>query len=417
MCLKNNIVKRVNIVGFTFLFAWISFFPQQVLQQHQIAAWCFFALFLILLIINNTTRFHFLSLRDWPVWLFLLCLFSGTIAAVDKNIAYSRYIYLVVTFFLLFYIGKRFFVKDASSICIIICSCSIFVSALGIFEVVFAFNPIYEHLIGNPYYERYIKGCVRAMSTQINPAPLATYLLLTVPFGIYLFKQRVLGRKILGAFAFILSVVCLVLTFSRGSLLGLICLLFFYEAIQKKYKRAFTIFGVFALFIAVSSLLPYPFNKYGPKGILFYESGVFNEYRLVRMRIALQMLLDHPFVGVGLDNFRILFDKYSLTKTMVPYEFKIADNMYVMLIAEAGIVGFIGFFVLIFTLLKRALKLFSKITDQNRKYLLLSVIAALIGFLPSAGGYDIFYWYTPYMFFSLICGFIWSDGFDISDSN
>ena len=419
MRIRGHIIKNINILFFIILFSWLSFLPQQILQKYQIAMWIFSALFLLLLIADNRVRVQLFSFKDWPLWVFLFCLFAGTVAATDKSAAYNTYIYLALTFALLFYIGKAALVstKNVDAICIIICSCSLFVATLGIIEVVFRFNPIYEYLIYNPYYDRYIKGCVRAMSTQMNPAPLATYLLLTVPFGMYLFRKDAPAKRLLGLITFILSVVCLVLTFSRGSLLGLICALFFYEAIQKQYRKAFIILSIFVVLMVVFSFLPYPFNKYGPKGILFYESGILNEYRLVRMRIAQQMLIDHPFVGIGLNNFRILFDKYSLIKTVNLHEFKVADNMYIMLLAEAGIVGFIGFVILIFTSLKRALKLFSKITDQNRKYFLLSVSVALIGFLPSAGGYDIFYWHAPYMFFSLICGFIWSDGFDISDNN
>ena len=419
MCLKQNVVKNINILFFVILFSWLSFFPQPVLQKYQIAMWIFSSFFLLFLVSKNNRKYQIFGFNDWPLWLFLLCLFSGTVAAADKNIAYSTYVNLAITFILLFYIGKGIFIveKDLSVVSTIICGCSIFVATLGLLEIIFAFNPIYEHLIDNPYYERYIRGCVRAMSTQMNPAPLATYLLLSVPFGIHLFRQHTLAKRLLGSTTVFLSVVCLVFTFSRGSLLGLICALCFYGCMQKAYKKVFIILGFFVLFMVVFSVLPYPFNKYGPKGILFYESGVFNEYRLTRIRVAQQMLIDHPFVGIGLNNFRVLFNKYASVKTATLHEFKIADNMYIMLLAEAGVVGFIGFVVLIFASLKRALMLFSKITDQNRKYFLLSVSAALIGFLPSAGGYDIFYWHAPFMFFSLICGFVWSDGFDISDSN
>jgi len=57
------------------------------------------------------------------------------------------------------------------------------VALYGLAETVLAFNPLYAFWVDNPFYQRYIEFPVRPMSTQFNPAVLATYLACSLPFS------------------------------------------------------------------------------------------------------------------------------------------------------------------------------------------------------------------------------------------
>lgn len=398
-CLKN--------ILFICLFAGISFIPESIQDKYGISTKILLGIFLFILILNKNVRKHLFSFRDWPLWLFVLSLLAGVSFAVNKNIASMTYAYLSTTLVLLFYIGKGLFAsrEDSSKISLVICICSGLVAFFGILEIIYAWNPLYVYFIPNVFYERFIQHPVRPMSTQLNPAALATYLLLTLPFAIYIIQQKSSRMKFFGYAFVVLNITCLILTFCRSSFLGLILMLFSLQFILKKYKKLCIYVSCFLILLAVASFLPYPFNRLSPKGIGIFGTGIFSDYRIIRMQMSWDMLGNLPFFGVGLNNFSILFDQYypiNSGLSYVPNEIKIADNMYLTLLAEAGIIGLLGFLIFVISLLKRGVAFFNRSKDMT----VLIPVLALIGLLISMGGYELFYWSNPYMLFCLVCGFI-----------
>lgn len=79
----------------------------------------------------------------------------------------------------------------------------------------------------------------------------------------------------------------------------------------------------------------------------------------------------------------------------------IADNMYLTILAETGIIGFLGFCIFIFLLLRRGWMKFNKLSDNpGRKWLPMVGLMAFIGLLINMAGYELFYWINQYMFFA-----------------
>ncbi|MFH1441173.1 MAG: O-antigen ligase family protein [Candidatus Omnitrophota bacterium] len=406
-----KILEYIKIIFFSILFFIISFIPEPVSAHYRVFILSFLGSFFLILLLDKKILKNLFNFQDWPLWLFLICLSAGIISATNKTIALSTYFYLATNLFFIFFIGKAlcYSEKDKNIAVIIICICSGLVAIFGLLEIIFAFNPIYEYFIYNPFHERYIKYIVRPMSTQLNPAPLATYLLITFPFAFYIYRKKKLAKKILGALVIILNITCFLLTFCRSSYLGLITMLFFYQLIKKKYGFLLISFMTIIIISIVAYFLPYPCNRFSLSGICLYGTGIFSQYRTDRILMAWQMLKDSPIFGVGFNHFRILFDKYypGITNIRyIPHEIKIADNMYLTLAAEAGITGLIGFLIFILSLFKKGLKYFTASKKQNEKQLLLLSMSALAGFLISMAGYETFYWRNPYMFFCLLCGFI-----------
>jgi O-antigen ligase len=66
--------------------------------------------------------------------------------------------------------------------------------------------------------------------------------------------------------------------------------------------------------------------------------------RLGAQRVALEMFLDNPFVGVGADNYPPLYKAYSerLGVTAVASEFY-PHNLYMQVLAETGAIGLVAF--------------------------------------------------------------------------
>ena len=395
---------------FILFFAWISFFPEPLHQRYAFYAGACLFLFLGIILLNAENRKDLFSLKDWPLWLFLLSILPGQLNAIDKSASFKTYLLFSTNLFLVYYVGKVLGKsgKNIDKLNIIICVSSILVSLLGFFEVIYGFNPIYKYLINNPYYQRYIEFPVRPMSTLFNPAPLATYLLFTWPFAIPLCRHK----NPLGYITIVTNIVCLILTFSRGSFLGLIFMLLCYLFLSKRYKDLLILGSVLLAMLTALEFLPYPFSRFSFFGISIHGTGIFSDYRLIRTQMSLKMLDTHPLFGVGLSNFRTLFDNFYPVKAQlqyIGYETKIPDNMYFSLLAETGIVGFSGFLIFVFSLVYRGLKKFKNDKNDKKKQSFTIYICILTGILCSMGGYELFYWSTPYILFCLTCGLINAD--------
>jgi len=397
------------------LLAWISFFPQPLQEQYWLLTKVFLGIFLLILLLEKRGTKSLFSLKDWPLWLFLLSITGAILSAQNKEVAIRAYLDISLTLFLLYYLSKAFFSsgRDIGIITKTICLFSTAVAVLAILEWSFGKNPIYEYLVDNPYYKRYIVQTYirRPMSTQLNPVVLGTYLLGCLPFGFILIKHKSSFFRSLAILSIILNIAVIILTLSRGVFLGLIALFLFYFG----YKRNVRFLALFVIVLLViitlcSGANEIGFGRFGFKRLVFgsYDS-ILSPYRLKRMDMAFNMVRDYPSFGVGLNHFRIRFNEYypqTQKERAVPDEFMIADNMYLTLLAETGIVGFSGFLVFIFYLLRRGIKSLCALGNRQEKKILLVAISALVGLLVNMGAYELFYWYNPFALFCLLCGAI-----------
>jgi O-antigen ligase len=83
----------------------------------------------------------------------------------------------------------------------------------------------------------------------------------------------------------------------------------------------------------------------------------------------------------------------------------IADNMYLTLIAETGMLGFLSFLIFSFSFLKKGweqLKILN--SNSNGRWELLVSLMAFIGLLVNMGGYELFYWPNQYLLFCIVTG-------------
>ena len=410
-------LKYLSLIAIIILFIWISFFPAPIQDQYHIASKVFLLLaFLVLLIRKRSSIF---KPNDFPLWFFLVAIGINGFFAQQRDIAFSTYLDLAIPMFLIYYLVSDSLSSQArfNLLAKIICISSILVALLAILETIFAFNPLYEYFIENPYYGRYITYFVRPMSTQFNPAPLGSYMLACLPFNLLLFKQSRNFLRLLGATGIVLNVVVIILTFSRGVFLGLIAMILFYLFSQRKYRSVAIFLVILIIAVFVCSYLPYPFSKFGIE-LTVGGGGITSTYRVNRCIMTQRILKDYPFVGLGFQHFRIRFYEFYPEKAIVPYEFMIADNMYLTLLAETGLLGFFGFLLFVFSFLKRGWKRLRVLNLASKeRWQLLVVVAAFIGLLVSMVGYEFFYWPNQYILFCIIVGCIgafcrWEEGYE-----
>jgi len=153
----------------------------------------------------------------------------------------------------------------------------------------------------------------------------------------YFYAYRTIWLRVLLSFFFVLFVINILGSGSRGGLVAFLAIIMtFWFFIKFKYKWliAFSGFAIMAIIFA---------------GLLTYQSGGVGRYtgktggktigwRLGWSEMGMEMYKTHPILGIGTGNFMVLYHKYSVPA--VPKEAKLAHNSFVQALVENGIFGF-----------------------------------------------------------------------------
>jgi len=215
-----------------------------------------------------------------------------------------------------------------------------------------------------------------------------------VTFLLWLTARNFRGRS-LSFGALILGLLGLVVTFSRGGLIGIvvaiICVLILsrrFQLISNKKFLAILSLGL-SMFIFVTSI-GYKYFMYRPEAA---------SARVHLAKVGLEMVKSHPFLGVGLNNHLILKPEYDPRS----YAFPLAThNQFILIASEVGIPGlifFLGFFGLTILLTLRA--------ARSDDLYLTSVAVGILGALVSLGihiQFDYFGTHTNYTLLWLYAG-------------
>lgn len=394
--------KSLNKISIVAFIVWVSFFPEPIQEKYElfVKIILLFLLFFLWIIQKSIT----ITQKEIPLLIFLLFLLGGIFSAKNKLVAIETYSNLALPLFCLYFLGKIIFSqeKNISFLAKTICLLSIFVSLLGILDVFFGKNFLYEYLIDNQYYDRYVREALlkRPLSTQFNPAPLGSYLLFCIPFSLILIKE---GKwRLFGFLAMVINSVVLIMTFSRAAFVGFFVSILFYLFNMQKRKMAISLLIGLFIIIFICSFIKFGkgFDRFGVKGMIFgkdYTSPL-SDYRIARMKMVFNILKEYPLFGIGLNHIRIRFFEFYPQKEDVGYEWRIADNMYLTILGETGIVGFISFLYFIFSLFRKGLK--------EKKDCVFITLSTLLGILVNMTGYELFYWHIPYYLFCFLCGIV-----------
>lgn len=93
--------------------------------------------------------------------------------------------------------------------------------------------------------------------------------------------------------------------------------------------------------------------------------------------IAWQMFLANPVLGVGLRNFVVEMDTYTKNK-LLPHQHQPAHSIYLLLLAEAGVLALVSFALLVINIVRRVFK--SRKTLLGQTLLLITFGNLFLGF-------------------------------------
>ena len=108
---------------------------------------------------------------------------------------------------------------------------------------------------------------------------------------------------------------------------------------------------------------------------LFFSDPEMLTQRVAMTRDALRMWLDYPFFGVGINNYSRIFPDYLKEGVPLP-----VHNIYVLHLAEMGPAGLVAFLMLVFSFLRKALRL-TRVQDAFRSSIGIGMVGITIGIL------------------------------------
>jgi len=407
-------IKKITLIGIMLFLFWISFFPEPVQDHYKVTIRFFLVLLLLLTLLNRaTTKAKSIPVLDLCFWVYIFTISLSINFAENADVALAKFLIFSIPAVLIFYLFKMYFSLDNYKM--VFASLAIFSTTIAIFGISELFlkkNFLYEKFIFNVFYNRFISQG-RIMSTLIHPNILGSYLLTCCPFSYYFVHYRnSKAIRSLGIASFTILIIGMIFTLSRGTwLAGIIVLYIYLMKINK--KRLFVIiilllllFSLYSQFLSNNSVLEYRF------GIISLAKYLNYGHRIIKYPMTFRILSEHPFVGLGLGNYRLLFDRYFILLfnsdgryklSYFPDELKITDSVYLGHLGETGIIGFLGFSIFLIMLFKKIIDYIHLSEDSDIKIILPVIAFALFGLLLNMSTFDAFYWYTPmYLFWVLV---------------
>lgn len=194
----------------------------------------------------------------------------------------------------------------------------------------------------------------RVGGTIGHPNALARFFDLLIPLGFSLLFCPLHRRTkfLLGA-AVGVGMVGLVLTLSRGGLVatGVGCLLIFFVWLKRRIGPPLALSAATLAIVLVVALV------FGTSNLVqqrFFQDDYKAAFgRIPLMRVALNMIRDHPFFGVGLNNYSEVAPRYDNTPQRVTAVWNLpVHNLFLYIVAQTGLVGLVCYLLFLLSILR-----------------------------------------------------------------
>jgi len=188
----------------------------------------------------------------------------------------------------------------------------------------------------------------------------------------------------------------ILLTYSRGALLlgvpasVLFVLVVLFWQGHRLSRRAWL--GIAAAFAVGVAGLGFLFTT--ERGQSLFQSGTGTAFfRVAVWTSAVNMIRDHPLLGVGLDNFLYEYPKYILPEAWREPNLSHPHNFILDFWTRLGIFGVLLLFALLIAFYRRAWRTFQTTDDLYTRALMLGLMASMVNFL-AHGLIDAAYFYV-----------------------
>ena len=277
---------------------------------------------------------------------------------------------------------------------------SLIVSAYGIRQEFIGVDPLATWTDPNSP----LANDTRVYSYLGNPNLLASYLIPAVAFSLgALIVWRTLSQKMLAGFALCINVACVYFTDSRGGWLALVatavvfllCFKFWWAEYLSPFWRRWLIpvtILAFVILVGIAFITSEPL-RIRLKSLIEWRGDSSNNFRINVWIAVLQMLRDHPLIGIGPGNevFNKIYPLYMQTK----YTALSAYSIVLEIALETGILGIFSFVAMIVATVMRGIKLIRALKFNNNVQAMwvIASLASMAG-LATQGFVDTV-WYRP----------------------
>jgi O-antigen ligase len=242
-----------------------------------------------------------------------------------------------------------------------------------------------------------ISGIGRAGGFATDPNHFALELSMIIPLTIVTFQNTkgFLKRTLLLSVLTLFNIT-LLMTVSRGGILAVISIFLFFLWRERRIKAA--LLGGIIGAIIIKFMVP----QWVWQMFVVSERATSAASRLDILRAGFKIFLDHPILGVGLGNFRIVFPHYT-TFYFTKYKQFYAHNTYLEILTGVGLLGLITYLLIIgwyFTHLHKCRKSLSYNNDRKTIRLVDGLEASMISFLVASSFLSV----LSYLHFWIILG-------------
>jgi len=182
----------------------------------------------------------------------------------------------------------------------------------------------------------------RVQGTLGHPNSYAMYLMTVIPFLLgFLFSKTRLLFKVLAGIMVCIGILALVFSLSRSAWINLLVIICIVLVLATRRKRI----GLQAAIrlAGATALVLFGLSLFGPRIILSRLTSPDQGSAYVRITLAqtaLAVIKDHPWVGVGLNNYSVVVPKYGAP---LFGHSPLVHNAFLLIAAETGVVGLIPF--------------------------------------------------------------------------
>lgn len=351
-------------------------------HQIPIGKYWSFAFVLTVLLWKTVTRNE--GILPWPAspvnWAIAGSVAVGALSlinAVDRAEAASKLGYFTVTGLLVYLLSTRLGPRAGMRVLRAMVVVGAVVAGYGILEYALGRSPIFAAWYAK--HNLYYGGYDRASSSIGNPIALGAYLGALAPLAYYL---AYLEPKRPGHYltcALLLGGVGV--AFSRaGWVAAAFGIAVFigrrWRAVLRRRRLMACIAVAAAALMLLFSLLERPWQQDTGDGLYrMLHFPVTEEGRLNRYGTTGNMLVEHPFLGVGFGQYTRVYDRYAVGS--LADWIKTSDNMYLMVAGETGLTGLAFFLAILWLVWSRLLHASRESGGAPEKMLTRAYLAAM----------------------------------------
>ena len=321
-------------------------------------------------------RFPSPSRVQWALGVFFLAILSSVIATPDKSNAFSVILDITKDIFvgISIYITLNSEEHLKKGFLVLIFTITI-LAAMGVFKVATGSDITFFDMARYSAFGQISYGELRYGGPIEEPNLWGQVLVSSLPFVLYHLKQEVsITKKFIFISSLLLILLAMIYTSSRGAIVALAAIAPLL-AIDMKIKPA-NILISFLLFISLLSILPSNYTQRFETLNVFFntsdQSAISQDEsfagRQAVMLTGLAMFRDNPIFGVGFGNYGLRYWDYAVdlglesNATNIDYapDSRFAHSLYVEILSETGLIGFIAFLLFFITLFVEILRVKKK---------------------------------------------------------